>query len=124
MSADEQQVFEALRALQIENAKLREHIDKLVVIFEDAKPCSDHCDLGAILSWVDPADKQRVAELRDKLREAIVESCRVTEANGRRYCNICDHTIENCDDISPESGFDPAIDKVCPGKILRDALKF
>ena len=50
---------------------LQAHVDKLTEILEDARPCNHNCDLAAIQAWVNPADQQRVAELRDKRTQAV-----------------------------------------------------
>lgn len=162
-----------------EHKKLKSHVEKLVEIFEadGMAPCNDGCALGGILAWVDPADFERVRELRDKLREenevlkeanahvaqneklleisvalnelhtkvsngtsemiaklradsemmaklraAIADASRAYVERGMLMCGICDHPVEVCDDISEASGFDPLLDKPCPGRVLRAAL--
>jgi hypothetical protein len=52
---------------------LRAHVDKLTEIFDKVRPCNDDCELAAILAWVDPEDRQRVAELRNR-REAMADA--------------------------------------------------
>jgi hypothetical protein len=55
--------------------ELRAHVAKLVAIVDEMTPCNDDCDVRAVFSWVDPADLQRVRDLRH-VRDAEVAKYR------------------------------------------------
>ncbi len=58
---------------------LQAHVDKLTEILDNVTACNDDCDLAAVLAWVDPADRQRVAELKNKrteMAEAVISALR------------------------------------------------
>lgn len=43
------------------------HIAKLTELLDGVRPCSDSCDLGAVLAWVDPEDRERCRALRSSV---------------------------------------------------------
>jgi len=79
--------------------ELRAHVDRLTAILDSVTPCNDDCGLAAVLAWVDPADRQRVAKLRDvRDQRAIVDALRdlydedhlqCERRNADEPCDVC-----------------------------------
>lgn len=58
---------------------LQAHVDKLTEILDSVHACNDDCDLAAVLAWVDPEDRQRVRELRSRLKMASTTAMHLLE---------------------------------------------
>ena len=56
-----------------------DHLARLVAILDSVTPCNAGCDLSIVLAWVDPADRQRMRELRSRTERERDDALRLAQ---------------------------------------------